>query len=223
MLANTIRVRVFAGAAPVGAILLTLSPILGITGAAGQPRPVPTERVSVTQRATLVEEDPADPEGKRYFGSAVWRTETVTETGAMPKLAVRCDVEFPARQLAMTWLMHRNTDPVFPASHTVKIVFQLPVDPAYGGISRLAAMRMRQYEQSLGVALAAHVHAAAGSFLVGLSSIEPEQERNLLLLKGGSWFDIAMVYGTGRRAIIAVEKGGPGERAFRDAFAAWGR
>jgi clan AA aspartic protease (TIGR02281 family) len=31
-----------------------------------------------------------------------------------------------------------------------------------------------------------------------------------------------VVYGDGKRAIIAIEKGTPGERAFADAFAAWG-
>ena len=36
-------------------------------------------------------------------------------------------------------------------------------------------------------------------------------------------FDIPIVYGNGRRAILAIEKGTPGERAFADAFAAWGQ
>jgi len=30
-----------------------------------------------------------------------------------------------------------------------------------------------------------------------------------------------VVYADGKRAIIAIEKGTPGERAFADAFAAW--
>src|SRR2546421_1476484 len=33
---------------------------------------------AVAQRVVLYEEDPADPQGKRYVGSAIWRTETVT-------------------------------------------------------------------------------------------------------------------------------------------------
>jgi hypothetical protein len=32
-----------------------------------------------------------------------------------------------------------------------------------------------------------------------------------------------VVYNNGRRAILAVEKGNPGERAFKDAFVAWGQ
>ena len=32
---------------------------------------------AVTQRVVLYEEDPSDPQGKRYVGSAIWRTEAV--------------------------------------------------------------------------------------------------------------------------------------------------
>ena len=36
------------------------------------------------------------------------------------------------------------------------------------------------------------------------------------------WLEIPGVYGSGRRAILALEKGTPGERAFAEAFRAWG-
>ena len=35
------------------------------------------------------------------------------------------------------------------------------------------------------------------------------------------WFDIPVVYNNNRRAILAIEKGTPGEGAFADAFKAW--
>jgi hypothetical protein len=38
----------------------------------------------------------------------------------------------------------------------------------------------------------------------------------------GSWFDIAIVY-TNCGAILAMEKGAPGDHAFTEAFAAWSR
>ena len=53
--------------------------------------------------------------------------------------------------------------------------------------------------------------------------LEADKERNTGLLKERSWFDIPVIYNNGRRAILAVEKGNPGERAFKDAFAAWGQ
>ena len=46
-------------------------------------------------------------------------------------------------------------------------------------------------------------------------------QRNLQLLKERAWFDIPIVYNNGRRAILALEKGNPGERAFEEAFKAW--
>ncbi|HEY6257119.1 MAG TPA: hypothetical protein VIY51_15145, partial [Xanthobacteraceae bacterium] len=36
-----------------------------------------------------------------------------------------------------------------------------------------------------------------------------------------SWFDIPIVYSNNQRAILAMEKGASGERAFAEAFARW--
>ena len=60
-----------------------------------------------------------------------------------------------------------------------------------------------------------------GFFLIGLSAVESDQARNIQLLKERAWFDIPIVYNNNRRAILAIEKGTPGERAFAEAFAAW--
>jgi hypothetical protein len=43
---------------------------------------------TVGQQVLLYEEDPSDPQGKRYTGSAIWRTETVsTKPGLAPRSA----------------------------------------------------------------------------------------------------------------------------------------
>jgi hypothetical protein len=65
------------------------------------------------------------------------------------------------------------------------------------------------------------VKVATNSFRIGLSSADADAQRNIELLKEQSWIDIPVVYGDGKRAIIALEK--PGEHAFNDAFAAWGQ
>jgi len=46
-------------------------------------------------------------------------------------------------------------------------------------------------------------------------------QRSLQMLKELTWFDIPIVYENGTRAILAIEKGAPGERAFQEAFTAW--
>jgi hypothetical protein len=62
-----------------------------------------------------------------------------------------------------------------------------------------------------------------GFFLIGLSAVDTDVQRNVQLLKDRSWFDIAIVYTNGGRAILAMEKGPPGDHAFTEAFAAWSR
>ena len=81
---------------------------------------------------------------------------------------------------------------------------------------------MKQAEQTRGVPLAGlAVKVTPGFFLIGLSALETEMQRNLQLLKERSWFDIPIVYNNNRRAILAMEKGTPGEKVFNEAFATW--
>jgi hypothetical protein len=179
--------------------------------------------VTAAQKVVLYEEDPADPNGKRFVGSAIWRTETVTPgPGQPPELAIRADVEVPERKLAMTWSLRRNTDKGLPATHTVEIMFKVPPDFPAGGISNVPGILMKQAEQTRGVPLAGlAVKVTPGFYLIGLSNVEADKDRNIQLLKERSWFDIPVVYNNNRRAILALEKGTPGERVFADAFKAW--
>jgi hypothetical protein len=190
---------------------------------ASTPPPGTQAGVSAAQKVVLYEEDPADPNGKRFVGSAIWRTETITPgPGQPPELAIRADVEVPERKLAMTWSLRRNTDKGLPATHTVEIMFKVPPDFPSGGISNVPGILMKQAEQTRGVPLAGlAVKVTPGFYLIGLSNVEADKDRNIQLLKERSWFDIPVVYNNNRRAILALEKGTPGERVFADAFKAW--
>jgi len=202
------------------------------TAPTGAPQPKIGDRIgqpgqatgpAVAQRVVLYEEEPTDPQGKRYIGSAIWRTETVSPgPGQPPELAVRADVEIPERRITMKFSIRRNTDQTLPASHTVEIMFNLPADFAGGGIANVPGILMKQSEQTRGVPLAGlAVKVMTGFFLIGLSATEADLQRNVQLLKERAWFDIPVVYGNNRRAILALEKGTPGERAFAEAFATW--
>jgi hypothetical protein len=184
-----------------------------------------TPVAAVAQRVVLYEEDPSDPQGKRYVGSAIWRTETVSPGPGQPaEAAVRADLEVPERRITMTFSLRRNTDQALPASHTIEILFNLPADFPFGGISNVPGILMKQAEQTRGAPLAGlAVKVTSGFFLVGLSAVESDMQRNIQLLKERSWFDIPIVYNNGRRAILAIEKGNPGERAFATVFTAWGQ
>ena len=180
---------------------------------------------SVAQKVVLYDEDPNDPQGKRYVGSALWRTETVSPgPGLAPELAVRADIEIPERKLRMTWSLRRNSDKALPASHTIEIMFTLPADFPEGGIGNVPGVLMKQSEQARGVPLAGlAVKVTNGYFLLGLSAVEADQQRNIQLLKERDWFDVPVVYTSGKRAILAMEKGAPGTRVFEEAFRAWGQ
>jgi hypothetical protein len=180
---------------------------------------------AVAQKVVLYDEDSNDPQGKRYVGSALWRTETVSPgPGLAPDLAVRADIEIPERKLRMTWSLRRNTDKALPASHTIEIMFTLPADFPEGGIGNVPGVLMKQNEQARGIPLAGlAVKVTNGYFLIGLSAVEADQQRNIQLLKERDWFDVPVVYTSGKRAILAMEKGTPGARAFEEAFRAWGQ
>jgi hypothetical protein len=178
----------------------------------------------VAQRVVLYDEDPSDPKGKQYVGSVIWRTEPIKGSGnAAGDIAVRADIEIPDRKFKMTMSFRRNTDSSLPASHTAELTFILPQDFPNGGVGNVPGILMKSNEQARGTPLAGlAVKVTDGFFLVGLSNVEADRSRNLQLLKERSWFDVPLVYTNQRRAIIAIEKGAPGERAFNEAFAAWG-
>jgi hypothetical protein len=191
---------------------------IGSNDAAG-----PQTAADVAQRVVLYEEDPDDQAGKRFVGSAVWRTEQVSPgAGQPPETVVRADIDIPERKITMKWSLQRNADRTLPASHTIQVMFTLPPDFPHQGIQNVPGVLMKEAEQTRGVPLAGSaVKVMDGYFLIGLSATDTEMQRNISLLKERPWFDVPIVYTDGRRAILAVEKGTPGERAFRDAFTAW--
>jgi hypothetical protein len=178
----------------------------------------------VAQRAILLEQDSSDPAGKRYAGSVTWRTETVSPgPGLAPELEVRADIVIPERHLSVTWSLRRNTDKALPASHTIQIMFNLPPDFPGNGISSVPGIFAKSAEEATGTPLAGiSVKVTDSYFLLGLSADPTLQQRNIQLLKDQEWFDIAIVYRNGTKAILAIERGPPGDHAFADAFAAWG-
>jgi hypothetical protein len=82
---------------------------------------------AVAQQVVLHEEDKNDQQGRRYVGSVIWHTETVSRgAGLAPEIAVLADVEIPERRMTVTWSFRRNTDKTLPANHTIEIKFNVP-------------------------------------------------------------------------------------------------
>ena len=124
--------------------------------------------------------------------------------------------------MTVTWSMRRNTDKALPASYTIETMFNLPADFPGGGIANVPGILMKRAEQARGTELAGQaVKVTKGFFLIGLSAADADVQRNEQLLKDRSWFDIPIVYANGGRALLAIEKGPPGHRAFAEVFATW--
>jgi hypothetical protein len=83
----------------------------------------------------------------------------------------------------MTWSLRRNTDQSLPASHIIEVMFKLPADFSSGSVDKVPGILMKQTEQTKGVPLAGlAVKVTNGFFLIGLSAVENERDRNIQLL-----------------------------------------
>jgi hypothetical protein len=104
-----------------------------------------------------------------------------------------------------------------PLDYSITCAVHLPLDYSIIPITRLAHLcrrtarrgrGLKQAEQTRGVPLAGlPVKVTPGFYLIGLSNVESDKDRNIQLLKERSWLDIPVVYNNNRRAILALEKG----------------
>ena len=187
------------------------------------PRPSAGPVAEVAQRVVLYEQQPDTEERKQYIGSVIWRTESGSPgPGLAPDIAIRGDVEIPERRVRMSFTLRRNADQTLPASHTIEILFSTPADFPPGGIADVPGVLMEEAEQNRGAPLTGlRIKVIEGFFLIGLSGVEFETRRNIQLLKEKSWIHIPVFYKNNQRALLAIEKGVPGDRVFAEAFAAW--
>jgi hypothetical protein len=208
-----------------------------LKAAAAKPRPVrtiptghpqslasPMPADGVLERAVLYEEDPTTPKGRQYAGSVIWHTESAKADGKPDELAARADVYIPSRGLRMTMLLKRNLDPSLPAGHVVNLTVAVPAGFDNGEVVNVPGMLMKPNEQARGTPLAGlAVKVTSGFFLVGLSSVAADLQRNVKLLLEKEWIDIPLVYANQRRAILAIDKGESGDQVFKTVFTAWGQ
>lgn len=186
--------------------------------------PAPSEPVDpgslVSQRAILYEEAPDQQGGNAFAGQVVWRTGPAP--GGSGETEIRGEITIPERNIKVTLAIKRNLDATLPASHTIDIQFTLPPDFSNAGIGNVPGILFKPTEEAGGSALTGlSVKVMSNMFLIGLSDSPADREQNLKAIRERSWIDVPILYENGRRAVLTLEKGPPGERAFNDAFAAW--
>jgi hypothetical protein len=184
--------------------------------------PTQQQPVGAGNRAILFEENPGTQQFTAINGTVTWRTETVSPgPGRSPELGVRAEVDIPERKMKVVFSVRRNPEGSSSASHYVEIQFS--GSDGFGGIAQVPVIRLKNNENAQGFPLAGiSIRIVQGLFLIGLSAVDTDRDRNLQALRTQPWIDIPFVYDNGRRSVIAFEKGPAGEKAMAEAFAAWG-
>jgi len=155
-----------------------------------------------------------------FSGTVDWSRGT-DETG-QPTLVGKASI--PARNLQVDVLIRKNSDPSLPASHLMEINFTVSDSFVGGSIAGLPGVLLKNEELVQGQPLVgASARVVGNSFLFALSATPEDSAANVNLLTSKKWIDLALIYASGKRAIITLEKDGKAEKLFSDVFAAWGK
>jgi hypothetical protein len=187
------------------------------------PAPAAGPAVAVGQKAIFYEERTTSAQGSADTGSIVWSLVQESPGGDMPpEPAIRAEATIPGKDLQLRMTIRRNADPTLPASHIIEMIFLTPDGFEGGGIENILRVSLKDSEQAAGNALLGMpAKIADGFFLVALNESKPEMDANLNLLSKEQWIDVPLVYKSGRRALITMEKGIPGDKVFEEAMKAW--
>jgi hypothetical protein len=155
-----------------------------------------------------------------FSGTVDW-SKGVDENG-LPTLVGKANI--PARNLAVSVLIRKNSDPSLPASHLMEVNFTVSDSFIGGSIAGLPGVLLKNEELVQGTPLVgASARVVGNSFLFALSATPEDSAANVNLLTSRKWIDLALIYASGKRAIITLEKDDKAEKLFDDVFAAWGQ
>jgi len=188
------------------------------------PPPEASQASSVAQRAVFYEEDPARPQTpKAQVGRALWRLEDVNPgQGQALEKAVSAQIDVPDAGLTMRLMLRRNLDATLPASHTVELTFTTRAGETGRVIRDVGLLQFKNEEAARGTPVAGlPVPVGENLFLIGLSNLQSDVERNTELFVRRNWIDLPVRMASGQRAILSFEKGAAGEQVLTSAFSQW--
>lgn len=179
--------------------------------------------IPIGEVAYLYEEGSAGSGATRINAAITWelRQESLS-AGSAPESVIVGKMDVPEKDVSIDIVLKRNIDAAVSASHMIEVQFKLPPNFQGQSVESIARFVMKETEEAPGEPLAAvPVKVSEGSFLIALDNLKQAVALNTQLLKNSSWIDVPIVYGTGKRALITLEKGGTGERVFAEAFKDW--
>lgn len=195
----------------------------GTGGPSGAPVPPGDTTLPVGQKAIFYEERTNALQGSAEAGQVLWSLiEESPGEGLPPEPAIRAEATIPGKDIQFRMTIQRNRDESLPASHIIEMIFLVPEGFDGGAIDNVLRVAFKDSEQSPGnPLLGIPAKISDGYFLLALSDSEAEIAANNMMMRRLDWLDIPIVYRSGRRALITLEKGIPGAKVFEDALKAW--
>ncbi|MCW4116905.1 hypothetical protein NPA31_018255, partial [Aurantimonas sp. MSK8Z-1] len=190
--------------------------------AALQPQQGPAS-IAVGQRAVFYEERSNSEPATQQTGNVVWTlVNEAPAEGQPPEPAIHAVADVPDENLKMTMTIRRNSDVTLPASHVIELSFEVPSNFQGGEIANVQRLALKPTEQARGEPLIGVAGKISdGFFIIALNNLQQATDTNLDLLMKQEWIDIPVAYSNGRRALLSIEKGLPGDRVFEQAISAW--
>ncbi|WP_371823882.1 hypothetical protein [Phyllobacterium sp. 628] len=183
----------------------------------------PAAALPIGQKAFFYEERSGQDAGTADAGGVVWSVVQESPGNDLPpEAAIRAEVTIPDRGIKLRMVIRRNGDKTLPASHLVEMIFTVPDGFPGGSIDAVSRMTLKDTEQAPGSPLVGiPAKIADNFFIVAMNDAKTAVDTNMSLLRRQSWIDIPIAYKTGRRALLTLEKGLPGEKVFDDVLKAW--
>ncbi|KQT54321.1 hypothetical protein ASG43_01540 [Aureimonas sp. Leaf454] len=178
---------------------------------------------AVAQKAVFYEERSETEAGTQRGGNVVWSVvNEAPAEGQPPEPAIRAVADIPEENIRLTLTIRRNTDATLPASHVIELMFDTPPNFPGGSVANVQRLALKPTEQARGEPLIGVAGKISdGFFIIALNNLSEAANANIDLLSREQWIDIPIAYATGRRALMSIEKGVPGDRVFKQAIDAW--
>ena len=170
-------------------------------------------------QSLLLEASDSGTTGAVPFSGTVEWSKGTDEMG-LPTLVGKASI--PARNLSVDVLIRKNSDSSLPASHLMEVNFRVTDSFIGGSIAGLPGVLLKNEELVQGTPLVgASARVVGNSFLFALSASPADITANSNLLTSRKWMDLALIYATGKRAIITLEKDAAAEAMFTEVVGAW--
>ncbi len=189
-----------------------------------------TSETIAVQQAFLFEADPSTaqlpPNAQKIIASpglTKWSLEQMDGGSGLPMETVaRGEVDLQQLGVKLDMQIRKSNDGS-AVSHTIVMRFTHRDDDVDHQVVSISKLEMKdQADDAIGNALKVFATPVAPDFFIlGLSDIPAEVERNMQFLQSKNWLLIDVIFSNGQRGTLAIEKGSTGFQVIADAIRNW--